>query len=267
MHDFGKGYQEPAHQHSNGGGWVAETAFVEDSCFVGPYAEVFDNAKVYGNVKINDYAKVYGDASVFDNAKVYGNASVFDDAKVRKNGKVCGNAKVYGKAVVTDNGSVFDNAEVFEHAIISNYAQIYESAKVYGNLTLGDYTKCYSRMIVTRPPVVLKGFFSTISITDHHVAIGCFVLPPNLMLDNLTEILKENDYDDQYEYDKGFIKRAHVVIKSLIELHECTAREEDLKYCEEKNLVQLILDGKSEDYIMSFEERKKTNRKQEIEQN
>lgn len=264
MYDFGKGRLEPAHQHPNGGGWVAETAFVEDTCFVGPNATVFEYAKVYGNAKVNDYAQVYGDAAVLDNAKVYGNARVYGNATIKKNAKVCGKAKVYGRAMITDNSSVFDDAEVFEDAALMNYAQVYESAKVYGSVQLEEYAKCYSRMVVTRVPKVLKGFFSTITVTDHHVSIGCFVLPPNLMLENLTEILKRNDYDDLHEYNDGFIEHAQSVIKSLIDLHGCTPREEDLKYCEEKNLVQLVLDGKSEDYIMSFEERKKSNRKQEI---
>ena len=34
----------PAHQHVIGGGWVADTATVEDSAYVGPNARVFGNA-------------------------------------------------------------------------------------------------------------------------------------------------------------------------------------------------------------------------------
>ena len=50
----------PAHQHSNGGGWVADTASVSDTAYVGL------DAQVYG------YARVSGTAQVFDNARVYG---------------------------------------------------------------------------------------------------------------------------------------------------------------------------------------------------
>lgn len=46
--DFGYG-PVPAHQHSNGGGWVADTADVADTAYVGPDAQVFDDALVYGN--------------------------------------------------------------------------------------------------------------------------------------------------------------------------------------------------------------------------
>ena len=46
--DFGNG-PVSAHQHSNGGGWVADTATVSESVFVGREAMVFDNAVVTGN--------------------------------------------------------------------------------------------------------------------------------------------------------------------------------------------------------------------------
>ena len=45
-HDFndGKG-PAPAHKHSNGGGWVADTATVAASAFVGPDARVYGGAR------------------------------------------------------------------------------------------------------------------------------------------------------------------------------------------------------------------------------
>ena len=69
----------PAHQHPNGGGWVADTASVADTAYVGPDAWVYGNAKVTGN------AEVFGNARVFGNAEVFGNARVFgDDQKTNK---------------------------------------------------------------------------------------------------------------------------------------------------------------------------------------
>jgi len=49
-----------AHQHPNGGGWVADTATVVDTVYVGP------NAKIYGNAWIYDDAWVFGNAEVTD---------------------------------------------------------------------------------------------------------------------------------------------------------------------------------------------------------
>ena len=60
-YDFLDGAGEvPAHQHSNGGGWVADSTRVDESAFVGP------DAKVYGNAMVCD------DAWIFGNAVVYG---------------------------------------------------------------------------------------------------------------------------------------------------------------------------------------------------
>ena len=38
---------EEQHQHKNGGGWVANTATVEDTAYVGSDAWVFGNARVW----------------------------------------------------------------------------------------------------------------------------------------------------------------------------------------------------------------------------
>ena len=46
----------PAHQHPYGGGWVADSAFVADTVYVGPNAKVYGKAWVSGNVRIFDYA-------------------------------------------------------------------------------------------------------------------------------------------------------------------------------------------------------------------
>jgi len=69
--DFGYG-PVPAHQHSNGGGWVADTADVADTAYVGPDAQVFDDALVYGNAKVIDDAQVYGNANKdFDTEDIF----------------------------------------------------------------------------------------------------------------------------------------------------------------------------------------------------
>ena len=48
-YDFGDGNGPvAAHKHSNGGGWVADSATVTDSAYVGPDAVVYGNAAVSG---------------------------------------------------------------------------------------------------------------------------------------------------------------------------------------------------------------------------
>jgi len=115
-YDFNDGHGTvPAHQHPNGGGWVADTAMVHSTAYVGP------NARVYGSARVCDNAEVYGTARVYENAQVYGKARVYGEAWVHGNAQVYGEAHVYGEARVYGNAHVCDTARV------------YGDAWVYGN--------------------------------------------------------------------------------------------------------------------------------------
>lgn len=50
----------PAHQHPNGGGWVADTARVEETAFVGPNAQVYGSALVEGGVQLLSDTRISG---------------------------------------------------------------------------------------------------------------------------------------------------------------------------------------------------------------
>jgi tetrahydrodipicolinate N-succinyltransferase len=69
----------PAHRHSDGGGWVANTAFVDISAYVGPNARVFGEAQVLGEARVEGQARVYGRANVGGQARVEGWAVVAGD--------------------------------------------------------------------------------------------------------------------------------------------------------------------------------------------
>ena len=101
-----------AHQHSNGGGWVADTAIVADTAYIGPDAKVFGDARVYGNAQVSDETWVSGNAWVYDNAQVYCTARVSGDAMVSGNAAVYGAAMVYGAARVSGDALVYGNAVV-----------------------------------------------------------------------------------------------------------------------------------------------------------
>lgn len=138
----------PAHKHSNGGGWVANTAYVENTAYVCSNAEVFGYAQVYGyacvfdNAKVYEYAVVYDDARVSGNAHVSGNSEVRDDARVFDNATVSGNAivqddaRIYGNSYVSGNAKVRDSALVFDDAIVGGKAKVEGSAWVCGNATV-----------------------------------------------------------------------------------------------------------------------------------
>ena len=63
-------------RHTNGGGWVADTAEVAATAYVGPHAMVLDQAKVLDNAVIEDYVIVYGDAVFKNNARAFGKLAI-----------------------------------------------------------------------------------------------------------------------------------------------------------------------------------------------
>ena len=68
------------HQHKYGGGWVANTATVEETVYIGADARVFGNARVFGDARVSGDAQVFGNARVSGDAQVFGNARVFGNA-------------------------------------------------------------------------------------------------------------------------------------------------------------------------------------------
>ena len=74
--------------HPNGGGFVADTAVVDASVYVGPEArvletaEVVENARLEGRATVSGGARVGGQAVVKDHALVTGHAQVYGDAVI-----------------------------------------------------------------------------------------------------------------------------------------------------------------------------------------
>lgn len=99
--------------HVNGGGFVASTAKVADSVYVGPDAMVLGKAVIKGDVRIEDHAVVMGSAYIKDNVVVDGNAIVAGSAKLSDNAHVGDYAVVSGSASVSGNGQVLESAYVY----------------------------------------------------------------------------------------------------------------------------------------------------------
>lgn len=160
--DFGQG-SVPAHQHQNGGGWVADSATVDENAFVGPDAKVFGNACVYCDAQVLGTARVWGEARVHGNALIYNNAQVYADANV------CGNAQVYG------------NAQVFGCAKVSGLAEIFDDAWVYGNAKVFGDAK-------------ING--ATVIFDDAQVCIDIRELPSDLSVERST-LLRDDQVEEQ----------------------------------------------------------------------
>lgn len=137
LYDFNNsGWPVPAHQHSNGGGWVADTAIVHDDAYIGPEARVYGNAFVDAGVVINDQARVFGFVNLFDNVIIFGDASVSGDAKIGGCVRVFGNAGVCGRTHISDCVQISGNTFLTENAKISGSSRIYGYTNVYGDVNV-----------------------------------------------------------------------------------------------------------------------------------
>ncbi len=128
------GYQKGAgHVHPNGGGWVADSANVADSVYVGPDAMVLDQATLTGNVRVEDHAVVAGTSTVKDNAVICGHAVVSGGGWAYVNGSwQAGNVTVSGNAVIGDS------AVVVQSCNISGNARVLQKAYLADAVTLSD---------------------------------------------------------------------------------------------------------------------------------
>ncbi len=101
--------------HANGGGWVASTARVDATAYVGPDAQVLGKAVVSGNARIEDFAVVT------DNSQVLNDAVVKDHAIVGR-GSV-----VKDRALVEKTARVYDYSTISDSAVVTGSALIYRS--------------------------------------------------------------------------------------------------------------------------------------------
>jgi UDP-3-O-[3-hydroxymyristoyl] glucosamine N-acyltransferase len=88
--------EEQQAKHANGGGYVARTATVSPSVYVGPFAVVYGQAEVSGKVRIMDFAQVSGTAKLSGDVWVYGNAWV-DRGTFSGNERIHNNARTQEK--------------------------------------------------------------------------------------------------------------------------------------------------------------------------
>lgn len=249
--DFGNG-EVAANKHPNGGGWVAATAKVDDSCYIGPYARVYDNAIVTGKVRIDNYVRVYGNATLDGNVIVNGDARVYGNSKVLRHSKISGNAKIYGNAMITDFAQVYDNAEVFGNAIIRNESEVYDTAKAYGECVLISQTRLNYECHATKQPIVLMGMngkdtsqATHATFTDNHIVIGCVCLPPSVWENKGIRLLKSLGYDD--ETCKTWI----TTITCVSKLHGCIDRENDILKQNEDVVLEKLMNGETQDRIIN----------------
>jgi len=139
----------PGAPHANGGGWVASTATVAETAYVGPNAQVLGNAVVTGNARIEDFAIIKGSAAIGGSANVKDNAIVGGSSKLTANVMVEKSARVYNTTlkddvVITGSAMIF-NSTISGSAKIKDLAYL-SGVTLSGTVIVGgdaeEYTGC-----------------------------------------------------------------------------------------------------------------------------
>ncbi len=240
-YDFGLG-PVPAHPHPKGGGWVANTASVDETCFVGPYAQVYGKAQVKNNAKIDGYARIFGEAKVVEDARVYGAAKVYQNALISGRARVSGDAKVYGNSIVTDDSLVFESAEVYENARVRNYCEVHGNAKVRAHAELLENATVYENCIVTKKPIIISGVTTcNIIVTDHHITVGCITLPPSIWRDHGKTLVRFFTNMGEISTPKTVTEKWINGLQFAADIHGCTDIEEEVTNFDLREKLSKIL--------------------------
>lgn len=126
------------HLHSNGGGWVQNSATVASTVYVGPTAIVRGNSNISGQVRIEG-TSVVRNTTMSGSVRILGNAFV-DGGTYSQNAKVQGNAFVVN-ATMSGNALVGMRARV-DNYILSGTVEVGGDVVVYndqGNCNNGVY--------------------------------------------------------------------------------------------------------------------------------
>jgi carbonic anhydrase/acetyltransferase-like protein (isoleucine patch superfamily) len=111
-HDFKDGLGRVfAHRHSNGEGWVADSARVEESVYVHKTAQVHHSARVAGNVRVCNRASVGGTAELAGRVEICNGAFVGGTAVLNDTVKVKNSARVYS-GYLSGSTMVLDESEI-----------------------------------------------------------------------------------------------------------------------------------------------------------
>ena len=168
----------PAHQHPNGGGWVADGVIVFDEVYVGPTARVFGGAVCGGTI--------YG-------GTIHGGTI---------HGGVIYGGVIYGGTIHGGNiyGGNIHGGNIYGGVI---YGVIY-GGTIHGGVIYGDIRGGVirdTRDVLTVGPIGSQDQYLTLvrSDTGHHVSIGCWWEPDATINDIAAEVRRRApEFADEY---------------------------------------------------------------------
>lgn len=142
------------------GGFVAETATVDNTVIIEIGASVCERAKVLNNSNVLGEAIVKGRAIVNNGATINGNAVVYGRSDVDGNGIVIdGNTKVFGNAKINDSVKLSDDVQVFGNAEVSGTSSVLDEVIVAGNTKIfGDANLFHKSILKGRTQIQGNAF-------------------------------------------------------------------------------------------------------------
>lgn len=166
------GYTQGAgHAHSNGGGFVSNTATVADSVYVAPNAMVLGNANLSGSVRVEDYAIVASSVTATDNVVISGHAVVDGGGMIYDNGWKFGTVTLSGNAVIADGAVVTNSCMVSGDAKVLQKAYLAEAVTVTDNAVVKGMAYCYGKGNYSGQ-VILDGDYSNEETLSSGTAFG-----------------------------------------------------------------------------------------------
>lgn len=132
----------PARRHANGGGWVALSAFVAPTVYVGMCAVVFGYARVTGNSKITGEARVGGilletglSTTIHGDVTITDRAQVLDAVMITGRARICGDAMVFGNANISGQAIVAGRARVGHYVTLKDDVYVTDAVRLVGKQT------------------------------------------------------------------------------------------------------------------------------------
>ena len=166
------GYSKGAgHTHPNGGGWVANSAKVADSVYVGPDAMVLGSADLSGNVRVEDHAVVANGVTATDNVVISGHAIVDGGGMIYDNGWKFGTVQLSGNAVISDSAVVTNSCTVSGNAKILQKAYLAEAVTVKDDAVVKGMSYVYGKGVYSGT-AILDGDYSNEQTKDSGVGFG-----------------------------------------------------------------------------------------------
>jgi len=164
------------HRHPLGGGWVKNTASVDDEVFVGPKSVVFDEAIIKDGTSINGESIITGNVIIdgenveIRDSYINGHAVIHGNVQVEEKSTVCDYAIISGFSRISRQSRVSQNADIRNSYLFNSF--IVGTSK----LLCGSYPGCFINGGIWRQRPLMINAGELIRIcSPNTVKIGCEV--------------------------------------------------------------------------------------------